>query len=72
MNGRDISTDPQPGDTATRREAPDRIITRRFTDATGQECIWYTEEHFMTVKAWTRWFKRSGALRGTRTDTRDS
>lgn len=58
---RDISIDPQPGDVAEVHEHPNRTVTLRFTDATGQECIWYTETRCITVKAWTRWFKSMGA-----------
>ncbi len=62
MSERDISIDPQPGDVAEVRERPDRTVTLRFTDATGQECIWYTETRCIPVKSWTRWYKRSGAF----------
>ena len=60
-NGRDIASAPQVGDVAFRRDKPTREVTVRFTDAIGQECLWYTEERFMTVVAWRRWYRRSGA-----------
>jgi hypothetical protein len=60
-NGRSIAEDPRVGDVAHLRERPSREVTLRFTDATGQECIWYSETRFMTVAAWKRWVRRSGA-----------
>ncbi len=57
----EMINDPQTGDHLVRRDKPGRKVILTFTDATGQQCLHYTETHCISVEQWKQWAKRTGA-----------
>jgi len=51
---RDPITDPRKGDYLGFQDRPDKSVTMRFTDATGQECLWVATTRVVKLKNWTR------------------
>jgi len=59
----DVLADPIVGDQAGHRDKPDKRVTLRFTDATGQECLWVTTTKVMTVQNWRRMMRGATVLK---------